>query len=288
MSWLMNTWYVAAWDSEVSAGQLFHRTLLNLPVLMFRDENGTANAMLDRCPHRFVPLHLGHLDNGNVHCRYHSLAFNGRGQCVLNPHGSGAIPRAARVRTFPLVERYSLLWIWMGDTERADPSLIPDFSFQDPAHCFVGKRYLHARANYLLEVDNIMDLSHIQFLHPTTLGGEGVATGRFESSQDGDVVWSKRATVNDTMAEYLYHAMNIPVGTRVDRWIDVRWHAPANMMLSAGATPTGKPRDAGINSDQAHVFTPETTNTTHYWYSFTRPRAHFFSAHSSLGQVVEA
>jgi vanillate O-demethylase monooxygenase subunit len=273
MNWLKNAWCVAAWDNELKPGVLFHRTLLDQTVLMFREPDGSARAMLDRCPHRFAPLHRGRLEGGVVHCAYHGLGFNGAGECVHNPHGTGAIPRAARVLGFPLVERHSLLWIWMGDAQLADPTLIPDFSFQDPETFYVGKRYLRAAANYLLEVDNIMDLSHIQFLHPTTLGSGSISKGHFETAQNGDTVWSKRTTEAEIMPEYLYQAMNIPTGTAVDRWIDVRWNAPANMALFAGATPTGRPREAGAASSQAHIFTPETATTTHYWFSFAMPRA---------------
>jgi phenylpropionate dioxygenase-like ring-hydroxylating dioxygenase large terminal subunit len=207
-----------------------------------------------------------------VHCGYHGLAFNSRGECVLNPHGNGAIPRSARVTPYPLVEQHSLLWIWMGDVAAADPALIPDFGFQDPETSYVGKRYLCAAANYLLEVDNIMDLSHIQFLHPTTLGSGSVAQGHYETKQEGDAVWSKRTTQAEIMPEFLYRAMNIEVNTPVDRWIDVRWNAPANMALYAGATPCGQARSAGMSSSQAHVFTPETASTTHYWFSFAIPK----------------
>jgi vanillate O-demethylase monooxygenase subunit len=269
MTFLRNVWYVAAWDEEVKADELFQRTLLNESVLLLRDDDGKVQAISNRCPHRFAPLHLGKRFANGVQCPYHGLAFDGRGQCVHNPHGP--IPKAASVRRYPVVEKYSVVWIWMGDPARADEALIPDFSCQDPACSYVAKRYLHVKANYVLETDNIMDLSHIQFLHPGSLGSSAVADAITSVEQAGNTVYSNRQTVGDILPEFLYRQRRIPVGTPVDRWIDVRWDAPASMLLVAGSVATGRPRSEGVSNFVAHLFTPETDKTSHYWYSVCNP-----------------
>jgi vanillate O-demethylase monooxygenase subunit len=271
MSFLRNTWYVAAWSNEIESSKLLVRRLLNEPIILFREADGTFRALADRCPHRQAPLHMGSFDGTTIRCGYHGLGFNGAGQCVHNPQGP--VPRAARVPTYPVVERDSLLWIWMGDAERADPALIPDFSFQNPEQFFVGKRYLHVRSGYRLEVENILDLSHIAFLHPTTLGGSAVASGEFVSEVDGQSVWSKRGSTGDMIPDGLADVMGLPRGEPVDRWMDVQWHAPANMVLYGGGTPTGKSRAEGRGVVQAHCFTPETDTASHYFFSITFPRA---------------
>ncbi|RJG04002.1 aromatic ring-hydroxylating dioxygenase subunit alpha [Noviherbaspirillum sedimenti] len=272
MPYLKNTWYVAAWDHEVSSSNLFHRILLGESILLFRDSKNTVQAIINRCVHRFAPLHMGQRVGDNVQCRYHGLEFNGRGQCVHNPHGDGAIPKAAVVRSFPVHERHSAIWIWMGDPALANPDLIPDFSFNDPEANFVGKRYLLAKANYLLETDNIMDLSHIQYLHPGSLGSDNVATATIELKQDGDTIWSNRLVHGEILPDFLYRAFGLPQGAVVDRWIDVRWNAPANMALFTGAVATGTPRGKTGEISAAHLFTPESETTTHYWFSVALPR----------------
>ncbi len=163
--YLRNTWYVAALTTEVGADGLFTRRLLDTSVLIYRRQDGTAVAMQDRCPHRFVPLSMGKRDGDDVVCAYHGLKFDCTGQCKHNPHGTGHIPQAARVRTFPLVERYGFLWIWMGDAA-ADLTLLPDFSpLTDGDPRGVGYTYMYRQANYELITDNVMDLSHIDHLH---------------------------------------------------------------------------------------------------------------------------
>lgn len=271
MAYLKNAWYVAAWDEEIQPDALFSRRLLDEPLVFFRDASGQVSALADRCPHRFAPLSKGVLCAGAVRCPYHGLEFDGDGQCTRNPHGNGAIPKAAVVRAYPVVEKHSVIWIWMGDPAQADEALIPDFACMDRQRFYVAKRYLHARANYVLESDNILDLSHIQYLHPTTLGSEDVSSAITKVEQEGSTVWSYRQTVNEIMPMFLYEAMGIPADTPVDRWTDVRWNAPANMLLLAGAVPTGRPRSEGRETALPHLFTPETATTTHYWFSFPMP-----------------
>jgi phenylpropionate dioxygenase-like ring-hydroxylating dioxygenase large terminal subunit len=272
MNWLRNAWYVAAWDREVRAGEILSRRLLNEPVVLFRDEAGTAKALAGVCPHRYASLARGKLIGGTVQCGYHGLRFDGAGKCVHNPFGSSAPPNAT-VRSYPVVERYSAIWIWMGAPDLADPATIPDFGFQDPAVSFVGQGYLHVKANYELEIENILDLSHIEFLHPTTLGSGMVSAGRYESKQDGDTVWSNRDIAGEVMPDHLSRAMGVEPGKPADRWIHVRWDAPACMVVFAGAVPAGRPYSDGFATPTGHLFTPETERTSHYWYSIAFPRS---------------
>lgn len=270
MAYLENAWYVAAWDDEVSQGGLLSRRLLGEPILFFRDEEGAVRALHGVCPHRYAPLARGRLVEGMVQCGYHGLGFGADGACVHNPFG--APPRTMALRSYPIVERHSAIWIWMGDAANADPALIPDFGFNDPATAWVGKGYLNVRAGYELEIENILDLSHVQFLHPTTLGSDKVSDGHYAWRQEGDAVWSNRDIQGEMMTPDLATAMGIEPGSLADRWVHVRWNAPANMAIFAGAVASGRPKDEGRETPTAHLFTPETDRSSHYWYSIAFPR----------------
>lgn len=272
MAFLRNAWYVAAWDNEIKVGALFERTLLGESILFLRDEVAGVHAVSNRCPHRFAPLHMGTRVSDGVRCGYHGLEFNSQGKCVHNPHGDGSIPKAAVLKSYPTAEKYGAIWIWMGEADRADIALIPDFHFNDPDQFYVGKRYLHVHANYVLEADNILDLSHIQYLHPSTLGGSNVSQATVEIHQDGNTVWSKRLVHADLLTDFLYDANNLPHGIVVDRWADVRWDAPANLALYVGALPTGQLVEPRGGRPSTHHFTPETETTTHYWFANSYPK----------------
>jgi phenylpropionate dioxygenase-like ring-hydroxylating dioxygenase large terminal subunit len=286
---LRNTWYVAGWASELAPGQLLTRRLLDEPVLLFRDVQGQSHALADRCPHRFAPLSMGRLrdEGASIECAYHGLRFDASGRCVHNPQGDGSIPKAAVVQRYPVVERYSALWIWMGDTERADAALIPAFDFLAPELWAVGTGYMAIQAHYELESDNILDLSHIEFLHPL-FASEAVRRGQLECSQEGDTVWSKRMMTRDEPHAFIHQAFNIPAGELVDRWLDVRWNAPALMALWAGGVLSGRPREEGLVAPSAHLFTPESEHSTHYFYSMSFPRDMGPMAEQLAQQQVQA
>lgn len=269
---LKNIWYIAAWAEEIPVGRLLHRTLLEQPILFFRDTQGAARAIGDRCPHRFAPLHLGTLVGDAIQCKYHGLQFGRDGQCVSNPHGNGVIPKAAKVPAYPIVERYGAIWIWPGDPTLADPGTLPVFPVLDPERYGVGHGYLKAKANYELESDNIMDLSHIEFLHPL-FATEAVRRGKIETSQEGSTVWSKRFMTNDLLPPFLEEIFRLQPGAAADRWLDCRWQAPALIELYSGATPAGQSREAGHEAPSVHFFTPETATTTHYFYGMCCPKS---------------
>lgn len=277
MPFLRNAWYVAAWSAEVAENRMLARRILDEAVVLYRDTHGAVHALADRCPHRFAPLSMGHLLNGVVQCRYHGLRFDGTGTCVHNPHGP--VPKAARVRSYPVFERYSAVWIWMGDPAQADESRLPEFDFLVPEGWYVGTGYMTIDGGYELEIDNILDLSHIEFLHPL-FASEAVSRAEVHCSQDAETVWSRRFIREDTPPPFLYEAFNIPHGSLVDRWLDVRWQAPALMALWAGGVISGRPKEEGVVSPQAHFFTPESASRTHYFYAIAFPRM--------LGQAGEA
>ncbi len=192
MTFVRNAWYAAGWSHELKGTALLPRKILNEPVVLFRGPGGAAVALVDRCPHRFVPLHKGTLKDGVLECGYHGLCFDATGSCVFNPHGDHVIPKAARVKNYRLAERDGIIWMWMGDPALADEGKIrpfPQFGGNSRFSCVYG--YLHVEANYQLISDNLLDLTHGQYLHPMFANAAGPAT--FEPSSDPDefTVWAR-------------------------------------------------------------------------------------------------
>lgn len=212
-AYLENTWYLIAWSDEIGTDTLLGRTLLDQPIVMFRTSDGVAAAIADMCPHRFAPLSMGKKVGDAVQCAYHGLQFDRTGSCVRNPHGvNGHIPRAAHVRSYPVVERYEGAWVWMGDGARADSSLIPNLEEELVAAegRFVHRQYVHVGANYELMSDNIMDLSHIEYLHAGSLGTPAVGKGEIVVERDGDTVWCKRRIPDDVLTPALAMFLELP------------------------------------------------------------------------------
>jgi phenylpropionate dioxygenase-like ring-hydroxylating dioxygenase large terminal subunit len=268
LTFLRNTWYVAGWSAELSDA-IVGRTILEEPVAFFRDAGGAVCAISDRCPHRFAPLHLGKHLGDVIECGYHGLRFDRTGACVFNPQG-GKIPSSARVKAYPCIERYGLIWIWMGAAE-PDDATIPDMSFiVDPRYATASGGYLHAKCNYQLYIDNLLDLTHAQFLHSSTLGSATISSDSVVSiRQEQTSVFVDRLVPNTPGApryDELLHAGGAPI----DHWIDMRWDPPGIMRLSVGAAFPNQPRANGVNIFAAHMVTPETSTSTHYFFSASR------------------
>ena len=238
-------------------------------VVFYRDRDGTVHALFDRCPHRFAPLSLGRVDGSSLVCGYHGLAFGTDGACVHNPHGP--LSRALSVRSYPVVEAHRALWLWTGDADRADRAAVRDLSFlvEAPDTAF-NKGYILGTGHYQLFVDNILDLSHTEFLHPDTLGGGAITRTRavVDERSDGIIAIAWRPT-NDVPTPLM--AARLPAGTdRVDSWTEVEWSAPGIMTLTSGAVPTGMPRAGAGSVFNVHILTPETASTSHYFFASTR------------------
>jgi phenylpropionate dioxygenase-like ring-hydroxylating dioxygenase large terminal subunit len=266
MPFLRNVWYVAAYASEVG-DDLFHRRILNEPVLLYRGADGAVRAIGDRCPHRFAPLHLGARDGDDVVCAYHGLRFDQTGACVFNPHGNQKIPVTARVPRYPVVERDGLIWIWPGDPDRADASAIVDFSYLGDPACRTIGGYLRIDANYELMADNLMDLSHTQFLHVEFQKldwFEGHHSVRHDGSTISAAAWLPNSRPTPMQARVL------APDARVDAWLEVEWHAPGLVKLNMGAVPPGSPRPEISPTRGTHLLTPESESVTHYFYGNTR------------------
>lgn len=270
MPYLRNAWYAAAWEEEVTATKLLARTILDQPVALYRDEAGSPIALADRCPHRYAPLSKGKVVEGVVECPYHGLRFGSTGACVHNPHGP--IPKAAQVAAFPLLEKFGLVWIWMGNRETADPARLPDFSvIADHKHRAIVKGYLRVPAYYELITDNLLDLSHAQFIHTFIGNPDSNKRNRFEMKQVDDTVWAYNSMPGEPLTP-LFKSMwksSSPVG---DRRANMRWDPPSHLLLDVGFTECGRPTSEGPSMPSAHLLTPETGRSTHYFWVAARDR----------------
>ncbi|MBK8629140.1 MAG: Rieske 2Fe-2S domain-containing protein [Sphingomonadales bacterium] len=268
MKHLRNCWYMVGWADDVGTAGL-SREILGKTIFFYRLEDGTPAAILDRCPHRFAPFSKGERDGDVLVCGYHGLGFDRNGHCVRNPF-SARIPAGTDVPVWPVVERHGILWLWAGDADRIDQNLIPDFSFVPDTPALRSVRgYTLMKAHFEYGTDNLMDLSHIEFVHRGTFAGQGIIfQGEHSIRQEGETLHSDWWMPNITppmVAQGL-----VAAGETVDHWLRMRWNAPASMRLDVGACPHGAPESAGFDIPQAHILTPANEHETHYFWSASR------------------
>ncbi len=271
--YLRNAWYAAALSTEVGPEALFHRTLLDTAVLIYRKADGMPVAMHDRCPHRFAPLHLGKRIGDEVACLYHALQFDCTGKCTKNPHGNGSIPKAAQVRSYPLLERYGFVWIWMGDAP-ADTTKLPDFGTLDEGPATgVAHTYLPMRANYELIIDNVMDLSHVDHVHGEVLSTRGQLTPLVPRLREGERAVSARWEWKQTPPIQILAGFLPEPALEAQHFVEVNWSPPATIQLTIGCTQepgAALDLDHTIGQYDLHTCTPESAGRTHYFFATRR------------------
>lgn len=272
MAFLTNCWYIAAWAHDLS-DQPLARIFLNQPVVLYRRGDGTPVALEDRCCHRSLPLSLGAVEGDDIRCGYHGLLFDPSGACVEVP-GQSTPPPGAAIRSYPVAEKWNAIWIWMGDPAGADPATIADVFWLDDPGWMPAPGYLRIDADYRLLIDNLLDVSHVSYIHQGSLAGDDIeAVTPVTTRRDGDDVTVGRWILN-VSAPPLYTAASGIDGV-VDRWQLIRWQAPANVYFDIGCARagTGAPegdRGQGVSMWSTHLVTPETETSTHYHFSFVR------------------
>lgn len=268
-----NAWYVAAWSKDVGR-HLLGRILLNEYIVLYRTEDGTPVALENRCPHRNLPLSEGQLIGDEIECGYHGLMFDCEGACTKVP-GSEDAPDWATVRKYPVVERHGWVFYWPGDPALADENLVPDYPVHNLDEDWVrvqGQTYV--KAGYRLVLDNLLDLSHLTYVHGSTTGNRDVAekanlTTEVEDRTVRVTRWMEN--IEPALAFREYGGFE----TNIDRWQMSQFTAPSYININNGAV------DAGVGADQQtrnhdqgrwgfvvyHAMTPETETTTHQFWT---------------------
>src|SRR5213592_5317325 len=155
-AFLTNCWYVAAWDHELIDGRLLSRTILEKPVVIYRGDSGKVVALDNRCCHRGAKLSNGRREGDDLRCMYHGLKFAPSGKCIQIP-GQDTIADIARVTAYPVLEKHSWIWLWIGDSALADASLVPPaVGFDDGRYCLRHGQLDYASPYHLIN-DNLLD-----------------------------------------------------------------------------------------------------------------------------------
>jgi phenylpropionate dioxygenase-like ring-hydroxylating dioxygenase large terminal subunit len=269
---LRNAWYPAIWSNDLKDRPI-GRTFLDDKVVLFRNASGQAAALVDCCCHRAAPLSKGEVAGEYLACGYHGLKFDVTGQCVEVP-GQQHVPRGAKVRSYPVQEKWNVAWIWMGDPAKADVSNIPDLHWLADPKWTATPGYIHLKSSYLFVIDNLLDLTHVAYVHKNTLAGdprEATTPTKTERLPDG-------VRVGRWMLDFLPPPLFAKAGNfkgNVDRWQFATWKPPSIVYLDVGCAKagTGAPegdRSQGISIWSSHLITPETEHSSHYMFCYAR------------------
>lgn len=268
-----NQWYCAAFGRELKQ-QPMARMLLNEPVVMYRTADGTPVAFEDRCCHRRAPLSRGRVEGDNLRCGYHGLLYDPKGAVIWAP-GQDRLPAGARVRAYPMVEKHGWIWIWMGDPARADVKTAPSYDKYDDPQWASYDELIPVKANYFLVVDNLLDLSHLPFLHAATIGSPEDTNPHLTWERGTDFVKGVRVARGlSPSPRNLQEGFDFPF----DRTQHMLFEPPAQVTIDIISNEYGK--DYGDPSSRLNrriiiydFMTPETDTSCHYFWAIARDYA---------------
>lgn len=258
-------WYVAAFDHEVTRTPLARR-ILGIPVMLLRRTDGGVMALEDRCPHRSMPLSLGTVDGDHIVCGYHGARFGCDGGCSSVPSQT-VVPPGARVRSFAVEQHGPLVWIWMGATPPdREPPHLPWIS--DTEGWRASRERLYLRASYVRLHENLLDLTHLSFLHAKTFGTPDYASAPYETKIDAaSGHFSLLRRVVPTRLPPVWARPTGLEGVDAARITSSTFHSPAlhevHARFHACAIPEEDQPSRAIRT--AHIVTPETATSTHYF-----------------------
>lgn len=266
---IFNEWYVAAFAQEIGRS-LRKRKILGRNLVLFRTVAGLPVALDDRCAHRSFPLSGSKLDGDTIVCGYHGLRYDAEGNCIEVP-SQAKCPKGIGVARFPLVERGPLVWIWMGAPELADPGRIPHQPWLEATDWERSQGYFALPASYISLHENLMDLTHLSYLHAESFGTADYAAAPYEAVVDetGGAVPRfvlNRRVVPTTLPPVWAESTGIK-GNTAARIVASEFVSPALHVVTAwfhdtALPPAGRPQ---FEIRTAHIPTPETLTSTHYF-----------------------
>ena len=276
-AWIRNAWYVCARSHDIG------RTLTPLMVLgerivLFRKTGGDVAALEDACPHRKLPLSKGALDGDRVVCGYHGLTFDGSGACVAAPTQEDVVPRRARVVSHPVRERYGFVWVWMGDPTLAMATPLIDIpEYDNPAWGRTACGALDIACNFMWITDNLLDPSHVAWVHVTSFAGAGTDNVALNITEGHDsvIVWR---WIRDRPAPP-YYAPFLAFEGNCDRKQHYECRLPSiainksiNTPVGTGGADEGLPPEAFVNFSYNFMTPVDADRTMYFWFQHRSQR----------------
>lgn len=278
MQYVRNAWYVAGWSPELPADTLTAVQILGEPIVLWRTGQQVV-ALEDRCVHRLAPLSLGRCEGTRLRCMYHGLLYDAQGQCVQIP-GQEVVPPTARVRSYPVVERHSWIWVWMGEPARADAQLIPPAVGLEDPQWLLGHGHLDYQAEARYINDNLLDFSHLTYVHANSFGA-------------GPSFAEERPQLTALERGVRFSRWNIgtrgPVGRSseelTDNWMTYDFLVPGVLLMWSGSFRLGTAAACGYGQPDysqairgvtftSQAVTPTATRSARYYFSWGPHRLH--------------
>ena len=291
--YVRNAWYVAGWSHEVVPATPVGVTILGEPIVIYRAGTGQIVALEDRCVHRLAPLSLGRCEGDRLRCMYHGLLYDAEGKVIEIP-GQDKIPPTAKVRRYRAVDRHSWIWLWMGDAESADEDLIPPAVGLDDPDYILGHGQLDYAAEARLINDNLLDFSHLSFVHPASFG-----TAPEFADELANIRSVERGIRYERWMENSPGGASRQLNEPLDRYMTYDFLIPGVLVMTGGLFPLGTAKACEFGAPDlskaiggvtftSQAVTPISEKTSRYYFSWGPKRGFGDEAHRDLLMSIAA
>lgn len=293
MSYVRNAWYVASWSHDLEVGKPFAATILGERIVLWRTATGGLHALEDRCVHRLAPLSLGRCEGERLRCMYHGLLFDAEGRVIEIP-GQDTIPPKARVKRYAVAERHSWIWVWMGDAAGADQGLIPPAVGLDDPEYILGYGQLDYSAAARLINDNLLDFSHLTFVHANSFG-----PGPQFAETQGKITPLERGIRYERWTENSLGSSSRKSDVPMDSFMTYDFLVPGVLLMTGGVFPLGTAKSCGHGPPDlsravsgvtftSQAVTPLGDKAARYFFSWGPHRRHGDEAHRDMLMALAA
>jgi phenylpropionate dioxygenase-like ring-hydroxylating dioxygenase large terminal subunit len=283
MEALRNHWYCAAFGHELKDKPLA-RVFLDEPVVLYRKAGGAPVAFEDRCCHRRAPLSEGKVEGDNLRCGYHGFLYEPSGKVIWAP-GQERLPPGSQVRSYPIAETHGWIWIWMGDPALAATVPPPQYDKYDDPNWASYDELIPIKCNFFLVVDNLLDLSHLPFLHAATIGSPEDTNPDLKWERGPD--WVKGVRIARGLSPSPRNLME-GLDFKFDRTQIMMFEPPSQVTIDILSNEFGKQYGAPDDRMNRRIviydaITPETDRTCHYFWAISRDYGIHDQALTELG-----
>jgi phenylpropionate dioxygenase-like ring-hydroxylating dioxygenase large terminal subunit len=166
---IFNQWYVVLESKELKKNKPLRVTRFSENLALWRDKNGEACCISNKCCHRGVSLSCGKIVKGKLECPFHGFIYDKSGKVTVIPaNGKNKPPtESMKVKAYKTFEDYGLIWLWWGDDDKADKE---PFFFKELGQMSYSSFKDHWAVHYSRAIENQLDVVHLPFVHKTTIG----------------------------------------------------------------------------------------------------------------------
>lgn len=180
-----NHWYPLAFSHEVAREKTIEARFWGEDIAVYRAKDGAVHALENRCPHRGIKLSHGSVEDCRLVCLYHGWTFDPAGKLVdmKHDHFGKKLP-VVSVASYPVRERYGIVWCFPGDPELAAITPLVEIPFAEGPDAWASLSFAYTwKAHHSMVIDNLCNLTHLWVHGSWVPYGE---TYLADSSAEGD------------------------------------------------------------------------------------------------------